>query len=65
MKEVKCIGCKRKPEEISEYVYIAKAYGITPLEFVKRFEGTFDKFKPNKFYCTDCYIRAGMPVYRR
>jgi hypothetical protein len=60
---IKCIGCKKKPEEISEYRFPAKQMEITPTEYVMKEEGTYDKFKRNGFYCTSCYIKAGCPTH--
>lgn len=55
-----CKVCGRKPDEINEYITSAKYEGCTPEEYVKSTEGTYDR-KTNKFYCTECYIKVGMP----
>ena len=60
MKELKCTGCGRKPDEIEEYQEMAKIEKVTPVEFVKRNEGTLSH-KENIFACTACYVRMGEP----
>lgn len=54
--EMKCRVCGKTPEEINEYVSWSQLEGITPEEFVKYNEGTYN---PNNgyFYCTKCYIK--------
>jgi hypothetical protein len=61
-----CIGCKKTPEQIKEYVSAARVEDITPTEFVKQNEpiGCWGPHSRNKFYCTECYIKAGMPLRR-
>ena len=39
---------------------MARAYDMTPEQFVRREEGTFN-IENGHFLCTDCYIAAGMP----
>ena len=56
-----CKTCKRKPHEILEYVMAAEANDMTPEGFVWSEEGTLNIIT-KEFYCTDCYIKAGMPV---
>ena len=58
-----CIGCKKEPEEIDEYKYYANEDNLTPTEWVRRNEvvGKWGKGH-NTFYCTSCYIAAGMPL---
>lgn len=60
----RCIGCDKTPDQILEYIEMAEEYGITPTEFVLTEEGTYDAFVKGKFYCTRCYIKAGMPLKR-
>lgn len=55
-----CIGCKKQPHEIQEYVDMAKSYRCTPEEFVREEEGTFNR-DTGHFACTECYIGMGMP----
>lgn len=58
----RCMGCRKTPEEISEYQKMATVYKTTATEYMKANEGTYNRFRKNKFYCTICYIKAGMPV---
>lgn len=59
--EIACRGCGRGPHEIGEYIEIAKEEDITPHEYVIKEEGTYNS-DTGKFYCTACYVRAGMPL---
>lgn len=64
---LQCIGCKKKPHEIKEYQTGAKMDGITPEQFVRTYEniGVWGpKHGPEAFYCTECYIAAGMPIMK-
>lgn len=40
---IKCLKCNKKPNEIVEYVQLAKEENITPEQFVIKNEGTFNK----------------------
>lgn len=55
-----CKICGKKPEELSEYVAEAELEKITPTTYVVLNEGTYNH-KTQKFYCTECYIKIGMP----
>lgn len=55
-----CIGCKKQPHEIEEYVDVAIECEITPAEFVRQEEVTFNPHNGH-FLCTACYVLAGMP----
>ena len=55
-----CIGCKKKPDEIEEYIEMAATEEMTPDEYVASEEGTFNQ-ENGHFLCTDCYIEAGRP----
>ena len=57
-----CIGCNKKPDEIDEYIEAAAEEDMTPEQYVKEEEGTLNGFEKGRFYCTDCYIKAGMPL---
>lgn len=57
---IKCKICKRRPNEIDEYLKLANMYCITPEKFIIDEEGTYNP-KTKLFYCTDCYIKIGMP----
>jgi hypothetical protein len=59
--KVHCCGCDRTPDEIGEYIGMAEEEGITPEQFVRAEEGTFNPVTLH-FWCTDCYIKAGMPL---
>ena len=56
----KCKICGKTPDEIDEYVDCAKYSDCTPEEFVVSQEGTYNSAN-GLFYCTDCYIKIGMP----
>ena len=55
-----CVGCNKNPDEIQEYVEMAGLENMTPDDFVREEEGTFNRSNGH-FLCTDCYIAAGMP----
>lgn len=58
---VECISCGKKPEELAEYRDIARVEGyVTAEDAVRREEGTYNP-RNGHFYCTSCYIKAGMP----
>lgn len=57
-----CKVCGKAPHEILEYIQGAVDEGIaTPAEYVRQEEGTFNR-ETELFYCTECYIRIGMPL---
>lgn len=58
---INCISCGKKPSEISEYISAAKSENTSPEKYVLENEGTFNR-RTGKFYCTSCYIKAGMPL---
>ena len=64
MNEPLCTGCKKRPAEIQEYVDIAREEGMTPNEFVRQEEGTYNP-RNGHFLCTSCYIAAGQPSTSR
>ena len=57
----RCKGCGKSPEEILEYTDMADEMGCTPEQAVRRNEGTFNP-STGLFWCTSCYIKAGMPL---
>lgn len=60
--DVRCKICGKKPEELKEYVTLAKENGYDSAEqAVMCEEGTFNR-ATGKFYCTSCYIEIGMPL---
>jgi len=61
MSETVCQGCGKRPDEIGEYIEAAKHARMTPMQFVREEEGTFNK-ENEHFLCTQCYIEAGMPT---
>lgn len=61
MYECKCKRCGKKPDELLEYQEIAKELGCTPEEAVRSEEGTYNP-STGAFYCTVCYIKAGVPL---
>ena len=61
MDNLKCKVCKRTPEEIGEYVSEAEVRNLTADQFVEQEEGTLNR-DTNRFYCTGCYIKIGMPL---
>lgn len=56
----KCVGCGLAPDEIQEYVEMAKLEQTTPIKFVKSDEGTYNRANGH-FACTACYLRMGAP----
>ncbi|NIA67809.1 hypothetical protein HBA54_04325 [Pelagibius litoralis] len=55
-----CKGCDKRPEELQEYVDMAKLEDMTPDEYVQSEEGTYNPANGH-FLCTPCYAKAGMP----
>lgn len=55
-----CTGCNKPATEILEYVDVAEEEGMTPDEYVRELEGTYNH-NNGHFLCTACYIEAGMP----
>jgi len=61
---VRCKGCGRKPEEILEYKTLVLENDYeSEEEAVICGEGTFNP-RTGEFYCTECYVKAGMPLGR-
>ena len=56
-----CKICGKEPKEISEYCELAEEDCMTPDNWVAKEEGTFN-FETGKFYCTECYVKIGMPL---
>lgn len=56
-----CVGCNNIPSQIEEYVDMAEAAGLSPDDFVRQEEGTYNP-ENGHFACTDCYIRMGQPT---
>ena len=55
-----CVGCNKHPDEIEEYVEIAEIEKMSPDDYVRQEEGTYNH-ENGHFLCTICYVRAGMP----
>lgn len=58
--EIFCAGCGKRPHELPEYLEPAKEENITPAEYVRLEEGTFNP-ENGHFLCTPCYVAAGQP----
>ena len=56
----RCFGCLRTPAELPEVVAIAADEGVTPDEWVRTEEGTFNR-ENGHFACDECYVAIGMP----
>lgn len=57
-----CKGCGKKASELVEYRMLAEECGYDSAdEAVAEEEGTYNP-KTGKFWCTSCYIKAGMPL---
>ena len=56
----RCQGCKKRPDEISEYIDNYENMD-DPFEYVRQHEGTYNPMNGH-FWCTGCYIKAGMPL---
>lgn len=63
---VTCMGCNKRPEQLNEYKMEARINDVTPTQFVIEHEpmGCWGPRTENKFYCTNCYVKAGMPMRR-
>lgn len=59
--QIVCKGCGKRPSEIAEYVNLGELYCCSPADAVIDNEGTYNP-KTGQFYCTSCYIKAGMPL---
>ena len=58
---IRCKVCGKRPHELAEYISAAQAHEMTPDEYVRREEGTFN-WATGYFYCTSCYVEIGMPL---
>lgn len=56
-----CIGCGKNPDQIGEYIDAAAEENMTPDEYVRHEEGTYNPVNGH-FACTNCYIDMGMPA---
>jgi hypothetical protein len=55
-----CNGCGKTPEELEEYSAELTGSTLTPTQYVRVEEGTYNP-RNGHFLCTACYIKAGMP----
>lgn len=58
-----CVGCNKRPDELEEYIEAAAECAMTPDDYVREEEGTFNKANGH-FLCTPCYVAAGQPSSR-
>ncbi len=56
----RCNGCSKCPDELEEYRWAVEDTEMSPDEFVRLEEGTYNT-ENGHFLCTDCYISAGQP----
>jgi|GEM_PF-5551323 len=59
--QIICVGCLKTPDQIDEYLEMAEIEDMTPDNYVRQEEGTFNPVNGH-FLCTPCYIDAGMPA---
>lgn len=55
-----CQGCGKPASELPEYISGAEMEEMTPDEYCKSQEGTYNHSNGH-FLCSPCYIKAGMP----
>jgi len=60
MIDIKCKVCGKSPEELQEY-QDCKEENETATEYCWHEEGTLNK-QTGLFYCTECYVKVGMPL---
>lgn len=60
MTEPICARCGKRPAELEEYVEAAEASDMSPDDYVRAEEGTYNR-ESGHFLCTPCYCDAGMP----
>ena len=58
-----CAYCGKRPEQLGEYLDASAETGLSPDDYVREEEGTYDP-ATDRFCCTDCYISLGMPTRR-
>ena len=58
---IHCRGCGLTPDELPEYVELARVDDYASAEEAVRSDGTFN-WDTGRFWCTTCYIKAGMPL---
>jgi hypothetical protein len=55
-----CLRCGKTPAQLDEYTLPAKDEDMTPDEYVRDQEGTYNPDN-NLFACTECYVELGCP----
>ena len=56
-----CIGCGKTPEQLAEYTDPQIIGDMTPDEYVRIEEGTYNKANGH-YACSICYIAMGLPA---
>lgn len=59
-----CPGCKKQAPEIASVQQFATEFGMSPEEFVRVEEGTYNPGNEH-FLCDDCFIRIEIAAGRR
>jgi hypothetical protein len=59
-----CLGCKKEPSELDEYVGAGRVNSMSADDYCWEEEGTLNR-ENGHFTCTSCYIKAGMPSSSR
>ncbi|SHJ53500.1 hypothetical protein SAMN02745163_02087 [Clostridium cavendishii DSM 21758] len=60
---MECKCCGRKPSEIEEYIEMVECGEYKTAELAAKDDGTYNP-STEKFLCTSCYIKVGMPLGR-
>ena len=55
-----CQGCGKSPDQIPEYIELGQEEDMTPDQYVRQEEGTYNRLNGH-FLCTSCYFDRGMP----
>jgi hypothetical protein len=56
-----CKGCRKFADDLTEYQEMADVFDMTPDAYIEAHEETFDP-RLHNFFCTPCWVRAGMPI---
>ncbi|WP_270790064.1 hypothetical protein [Enterococcus diestrammenae] len=59
---MKCAMCGRTPDQIPEYINLAKESDYQSADAAVRYEEETYHPAYDKFICTDCYVKAGQPL---
>jgi len=60
IEQPRCCVCLLRPEDLDEYTEAAADCDLTPDEYLRAEEGTFNP-KSGGFVCTPCYVLIGCP----